>query len=156
MIITGNQIDVFRMCALRSALKLELKGLKMSKGATAYSIIKKEFGLKGNKESVYTQFCEMCEQAKQDMENTNYQPVGAMCNITWDDGEEVDGYYFSFGESSLDTDDADADHNAPDSIGVPDEHIFFYCDGERDLKALMVKGSESFIIRSYELVYQEV
>jgi len=68
MIIIGNQIPVFRMCTLRSALKLELQGLRMSRGATAYSIIKKEFGLKGSRESVYTQFCEMCEQAKQELE----------------------------------------------------------------------------------------
>ena len=64
MMITGNSIDVYRMCTLRSALKLELRGLKMSRGRTAYSIIKSEFGLKGSKESVYTQMCELCEKMK--------------------------------------------------------------------------------------------
>ena len=35
--------------------KLEIKGLKVSKGKTAYSMIKREFDLKGNKVSVYNQ-----------------------------------------------------------------------------------------------------
>ena len=48
-------------------LKLEMAGLKISRGTSAYSIIKKEFGLKGNRESVYTQFCEVVEQAKYEL-----------------------------------------------------------------------------------------
>ena len=67
MILTGNQIPVFRMCTLLRMLKLEMAGLKISRGTSAYSIIKKEFGLKGNRESVYTQFCEVVEQAKYEL-----------------------------------------------------------------------------------------
>lgn len=44
---TPEQIESFRLLALRSALKLECKGLKR-RGPSAASIIKKETGLKGN------------------------------------------------------------------------------------------------------------
>lgn len=39
-------------------LKLEIKGLKMSRGKTAYSIIKTQFGIKGSKTAVYNQLAE--------------------------------------------------------------------------------------------------
>ena len=55
-IITGQAIDYFRMRTLLSGLKLELKGLKMSRGVSCYAIIKKEFGLRGNKQKVFDQF----------------------------------------------------------------------------------------------------
>jgi hypothetical protein len=54
-VITGSDIDLFRMSVLEKALRLELLGMK-SRGRSAYSIIKSEFGLKGNKQSVYDQF----------------------------------------------------------------------------------------------------
>lgn len=50
-----EQIEHFRLLTLRQALKLELKGLKMSRGRTAYSIIKSELGLKGSREAVFKQ-----------------------------------------------------------------------------------------------------
>ena len=52
---TPQQIEHFRILTLLSMLKLEIKGLKVSKGKTAYSMIKREFDLKGNKVSVYNQ-----------------------------------------------------------------------------------------------------
>ena len=54
-ILTGSDIDLFRMSVLEKALRLELLGMK-SRGRSAYSIIKSEFGLKGNRQSVYDQF----------------------------------------------------------------------------------------------------
>ena len=53
--ITGTDIDLFRMSVLEKALRLELLGMK-GRGRSAYSVIKSEFGLKGNKQSVYDQF----------------------------------------------------------------------------------------------------
>ena len=59
MVITeSNQIMHFRLLALRSGLRLEIKGLRRS-GRSFYAIIKKEFDLKGNRESVLEQFDEM-------------------------------------------------------------------------------------------------
>ena len=53
--ITGSDIDLFRMSVLEKALKLELLGMK-GRGRSAYAIIKSEFALKGNRQSVYNQF----------------------------------------------------------------------------------------------------
>lgn len=54
--ITGEQnINHFRRFTLLKALKLELLGMK-GRGPSAYSVIKREFGLKGNKQKVYDQF----------------------------------------------------------------------------------------------------
>ena len=47
---------MYRQRVLLKGLKLELIGMKLSRGRTCYSIIKQEYGLKGNKQSVYDQF----------------------------------------------------------------------------------------------------
>ena len=53
--ITGDNIDLFRMSILEKALKLELLGIK-GRGRSAYSVIKSEYGLKGNRQTVYDKF----------------------------------------------------------------------------------------------------
>ena len=53
--ITGENIDLFRMSVLEKALRLEMLGMK-GRGRSAYSVIKSEFGLKGNRQSVHDQF----------------------------------------------------------------------------------------------------
>ena len=60
---TPNEIAMYHMLAQKSALGLELKGLKFSKGSV-YAHIKRTYGLRGNKQSVYTQFCELIERKK--------------------------------------------------------------------------------------------
>lgn len=55
IVITGEEnIKNVRILTLRSMLKLELIGMAR-RGASAYSIVKKEFGFKGNKQKVYDQ-----------------------------------------------------------------------------------------------------
>jgi hypothetical protein len=54
-VLTGEAINQYRAKVLLSALKLECLGMKRN-GPSAYSLIKKEFNLKGNKQSVYNQF----------------------------------------------------------------------------------------------------
>ena len=57
MMISGKiNVLKYRILTLKSALKLEISGIKMSRGRTAYSIIKSEFGFKGNKQKVLSQF----------------------------------------------------------------------------------------------------
>ena len=60
---TPEQIDMFRLLSLRSALKLECLGMSR-RGQSAYSIIKAEYGLKGNKKSVLQQLEEIIEESK--------------------------------------------------------------------------------------------
>ena len=52
---TPDKIAGARVLALKSALSLETKGMKMSRGRSAYAIVKEEFGFKGSKEKVYRQ-----------------------------------------------------------------------------------------------------
>jgi len=54
--ITGDQIPMFRLLTLRQGLELELKGIRLTaKTRSCYSIVKSEFGFKGNKQNVYNQ-----------------------------------------------------------------------------------------------------
>lgn len=65
MMITGAEnIALYRMLTLKQALKLELVGLKMSRGTSAYAIIKREFNLKGSKQKVYDQYVSIIENLK--------------------------------------------------------------------------------------------
>jgi hypothetical protein len=63
IMITGPHIGVARLLSLRGMLQLEIKGLTR-RGRSAYSIIKTEFGLRGNREKVLAQFEEIIEKAK--------------------------------------------------------------------------------------------
>lgn len=60
---TPEQIDLFRLLSLRSALKLECLGMSR-RGQSAYSIVKAEYGLKGNKKSVLKQLEQIIEDIK--------------------------------------------------------------------------------------------
>ena len=62
---TTQKIELYQMLVLRSALKLEIKGIRMSRGRTAYSAIKQMFNLKGNRQKVLDTFNEIIETTKQ-------------------------------------------------------------------------------------------
>ena len=55
VLTTPAQIATYRLAALRTGLRLELKGMRVSKGPTAYSILRKEYGYKGKREAVLAQ-----------------------------------------------------------------------------------------------------
>ena len=61
MLITGKEnIERYRLLVLKTKLQLEIStGMKVTRGRTAYSIIKDEFNLKGNKQKVLDQFVEL-------------------------------------------------------------------------------------------------
>ena len=55
-----DQTNLFRMKILLIGLKTEATtGMKLTRGRTAYAIIKSQYGLKGNKVSVYNQFAQI-------------------------------------------------------------------------------------------------
>ena len=60
---TPENINFVRMATLKSALKLEIAGLKR-RGRSVYAIIKEEFGLTGNKRTVLADFTKLIEQKK--------------------------------------------------------------------------------------------
>lgn len=64
IMVTGDEdIALYRMLALRGALHLEVLGMKRH-GRSVYSIVKQEFGFRGNKQKVYDQLCEEIEDIK--------------------------------------------------------------------------------------------
>jgi hypothetical protein len=58
MILVGKaQTNLFRMKVLLLGLRTEIAtGMQLTRGRSAYSIIKSEYSLKGNKERVLEQF----------------------------------------------------------------------------------------------------
>ena len=71
MITNPEDIDLYTVKAKRVALVLEMEGLKR-RGRSAYSLIKEEFGLKGNKQKVFEQLGEIIETIKQMREGDVY------------------------------------------------------------------------------------
>lgn len=59
-----EQIDMFRFLSLKSALKLECLGMSR-RGQSAYSIVKAEYGFKGNKKSVLSQMEQIIKEFKE-------------------------------------------------------------------------------------------
>lgn len=55
IIDTPEKIQAFRLLTLKSMLKLEIAGMT-KRGPSAFSIIKKEFGFKGSKQAVLSQY----------------------------------------------------------------------------------------------------
>lgn len=60
---TPEAIETYRLCTLRTALKLEIKGLKF-RSKSAYSILKTQYGYKGTRQSVLEQVVSEIEYRK--------------------------------------------------------------------------------------------
>lgn len=58
---TPARIERYRLMTLRCGLRLEVLGITKTR-PTCYTIIKKEFRLKGNKKRVYEQFDKILEE----------------------------------------------------------------------------------------------
>ena len=63
-------VNFFRLLTLRSALKLEILGMKNSR-RSVYAIIKEEFGFRGNKQKVYDQIDVHIKKIKDDKHDSN-------------------------------------------------------------------------------------
>ena len=64
IVIEGkDSIGLYRIMALEKMFKLELMGIKHSRGSV-YAVVKKEFGLRGSKQKVYEQYKEIVEKAQ--------------------------------------------------------------------------------------------
>ena len=58
---TPEQIERYRLATLRAALKLEILGMKRSRGPSAYAILKKE-GFTGTRAEILEQINKQLEQ----------------------------------------------------------------------------------------------
>jgi dTDP-4-dehydrorhamnose 3,5-epimerase-like enzyme len=61
IISTPEGINAYRLLSIKAALSLELKGLRHSRGSV-FKLVKTEFKLKGNKQSVYDQYCSILRE----------------------------------------------------------------------------------------------
>lgn len=59
-----NEIQAYALLAIKHAMKLEMKGFKVTRGPSAFAIAKKRFGLKGNKEKVYADYIKFLNDEK--------------------------------------------------------------------------------------------
>ena len=66
---TPTAIALYRLATLRSGLKLESKGLRMGKGPTALSILRKEFGYKGTRDAILAQVTQDVAEAMEGQRN---------------------------------------------------------------------------------------
>lgn len=60
---TPEQIQMARYLTMRSGLKLEIQGLRLTRGVSCYKMIKDNFGLKGSKQKVLDQFEDLLREA---------------------------------------------------------------------------------------------
>jgi|TARA_R110000824_G_scaffold366428_2_gene555091 hypothetical protein len=58
---SSQSIKDYRTLALKSALSLEVKGMKR-RGRSAYAMVKDEFGFRGNKQKVFDQLQEYVDE----------------------------------------------------------------------------------------------
>jgi len=63
-----NKIALFRLCTLRTALRLEINGMRSS-GRSAYATLKTEYGYRGNRAAVLAAVMADIAQAFTTMEN---------------------------------------------------------------------------------------
>jgi hypothetical protein len=67
MLTTPKQIHAFRIATLISGLKLEIRGLSVSRGRSCYSILKDEMALTGTRPVVLAAAQEILEKLKKDL-----------------------------------------------------------------------------------------
>lgn len=62
-VFTGPDVQVFALLTLRSALGLEVKGISLSRGMSAYRTVKSRWGFRGSKQKVYDDFTKALTEA---------------------------------------------------------------------------------------------
>ena len=67
MLTTPEQISAYRLATLVSGLKLEIRGMSISRGRSCYSILKDELGLKGTRPTVLVAAQKILDQVKLDL-----------------------------------------------------------------------------------------
>lgn len=50
--LTGDSIAFYRLCAMRGAVELETKGIRVRRGPVVWKQAQREFGIKGNRAAV--------------------------------------------------------------------------------------------------------
>ena len=72
-ILTGDSIDYFRLCAMTSAVGLEVQGIRVTRGPVAWKRAARDYGLKGNKLAVYVQLCALRDKLQAQQEHISIE-----------------------------------------------------------------------------------
>jgi len=67
MLTNPKQIHAFRIATLVSGLKLEIRGMSVSRGRSCYSILKDDLALTGTRPVVLAAAQEILEKLKKDL-----------------------------------------------------------------------------------------
>jgi len=67
---TGDSVQYFRICTLKSAVGLELHGIKVRRGPVVWRAVKREFSISGGKQEVYAFLCAEVERLQPLQEHT--------------------------------------------------------------------------------------
>jgi hypothetical protein len=67
-VLVKDKMHFVQMCTVRIALGLEIKGMRRSRSPSAYVIAKRDFKLKGSRQSVYDQLEAMIEEEHKDQQ----------------------------------------------------------------------------------------
>lgn len=62
--LTGDAVSFYRLAAMRSAVGLEMKGIKIRRGPVVWKQAAREYGIKGNRQAVYTWLCQEVERLR--------------------------------------------------------------------------------------------
>ena len=65
VMLTGKQIPIARLMSLLKGMELEGLGMRVSKGRSCMTIVKKEFGWKGNRAKIMTLLADHIEKQLQ-------------------------------------------------------------------------------------------
>ncbi len=76
-VLVRDKMHFVQMCTVRSALGLEIEGMRRSRSPSAYVIAKRDFKLKGSRQSVYNQLEAMIEEEhmKQERKYHNVESI---------------------------------------------------------------------------------
>lgn len=79
-VITGKGIDLFRLTTMIHGLQLEEKGMRLTRGPSMMSRVKREFGFKGNRAKIIAQLEAKIREARAAIE-----PGEIKCAVGHDD-----------------------------------------------------------------------
>lgn len=78
--------------------------------------------------------------------------IGAWANIKYNGEKEIIYCYFSFDEGY----EPDEKGNFSDCFGIPDDQIFFFCKGRKDLESMKTQGVNDFTVINYEVITRKI
>lgn len=67
--LTGDSLDYFRLCAMKGAVGLELKGIKMYRGPVMWKRAARDYGITGNRQAVYDWLCAKVDELQRVQEH---------------------------------------------------------------------------------------